>query len=116
MGLLRWLRQARTPDPRRPWVRPEFLGLLALFMVGGAAVAYYASTGSIGADAPPVAAQKKDYVGVSPVESLACAPDCNVDGRLYLWGLDHPDARILEKNATYHNGVVIGYEIVYVEE
>ncbi|MBI2078241.1 MAG: hypothetical protein HYT80_07735 [Euryarchaeota archaeon] len=116
VGLKAWLRSQRTPDPKRPWVRPEFLGLFALLMASGAGVAWFASAGSDGGAAPPVAATQRDYVGLTPAESLACAPDCNVEGLYFLWGLDHPDARILEKNEVRYQGILIGYELVYVVE
>ena len=116
MGLLRWVRSQREPDPKRPWVRPEFLGLFALLMAAGAGVAWFAYAGGDDVGGPPAAASQREYVGLTPAQALACAPDCNVEGLYYLWGLDHPEARILEKIDVYYGDVLIGYELVYVVE
>lgn len=116
MGILSWLR-AKPPNPPRPWVRPEFLGVTALVAV--LAVVLLALNASQGPAQPePSAELRRDYVGLIPSElgaDPACDTACLLERRLAQWRAAHPDARILETTSMFYEGALIGYEIAYLE-
>lgn len=119
MGLIRsWLQSFRRPDPRRPWVRPEFLALGLLLISGVVAASWWlagqepAPTGQGGI----AASERQEYVGLW-VHELAdpaqCQLPCSAEARLGEWKAAHPDAEIVDQSPVYHQGILIGYQIRY---
>jgi hypothetical protein len=116
MGFLSWIKGNRTKSPRPPWVRPEFLGVFALLLVGAMGVGYW-SLGEAGQGSQPVSATTRhEYVGIEPAElgsQLPCDPGCYADWLFDAWVRDHPDAEVLGKTPRQFQGVLIGYDIEY---
>ena len=120
MGLLSWLRARRTVSPKRPWVRPEFLGIAALVgLVGGGLFVWSAVPSSDpGSGDAPQAETKEAYVGLVPSQIAgdgSCLGPCDPEELLGIWMSQHPDAEILEKTPQYYEGVLLGYELKYRE-
>lgn len=114
MGLRSWLKRTSAPKPRRPWVRPEFLGLalIAGALLGLAFAAYQpTTTGPVGPQ------QRSEYVGLDPTSLplVDCAPQCKADELLLAWQSAHPNANVLDLKPIHHDGKLIGYDVVYEE-
>ena len=114
MGLRGWLKRTSAPKPRRPWVRPEFLGiaLVAGALLGLAFVGYQpTATGSVEPQ------QRSEYVGLDPASLplVDCTPSCQADELLLAWQSAHPNANILDLERVHHDGRLIGYNVVYEE-
>lgn len=117
MGLLSWLR-AKPPNPPRPWVRPEFLAVTALIAALAVGLVAFKASEAPPAGNPPQSEVQRDYVGITPSEigaDPACDVRCMIDLRYAQWQAQHPQARILETTSMFHEGLLIGYEIVYEE-
>lgn len=114
VGLRSWFKQNTAPKPRRPWVRPEFLGiaLIAGALLGVAFVA------TMPEDAPQEGLQQRsEYVGLDPASLplVDCAPSCRADALLVEWQAAHPNANVLESTPRYQDGRLIGYDVIYQE-
>lgn len=114
VGLRSWFKRAAAPKPRRPWVRPEFLGLA---LVAGAVVGLAFVAWSPQSDAPAAPQQRSEYVGVDPASLplVDCAPVCRADDLLVEWQSAHPEANVLDIRPRYADGRLVGYDVVYEE-
>lgn len=114
VGLRSWFKESSAPKPRRPWVRPEFLGIA---LVAGAllGVAFVATMPN---DAPGAALQQRsEYVGLDPASLplVDCAPACRADAMLVEWQAAHPNANVIEATPRLQDGRLVGYDVHYEE-
>lgn len=117
MGFLAWLRP-KPPAPRRPWVRPEFLGVAGFLAVLAGLFAAMELAPQSPAPNTAEGTIQRDYVGITPSElglDPQCDARCMVDLRLAQWEAQHPRAQVLETVTMFYQGELIGYEIVYRE-
>ena len=104
-------------DEGRQKVNVKFAGLLAAFLLAGAALAVFALSQS-GGTAPPTdnqSATKTEYVGLTPIEAAVYDADpVLVEQRMAQWEEAHPDAQIISKQPHYDDqGRMTGYDVTY---
>jgi hypothetical protein len=134
MGWVQTLfRPFRTREARRrPWVSPQFLGIITgIGLLSAGAYVWLQTDGGGqgfggmgpaqrgGSDALPLL---RAYVGFDTLAALQAQTDvggCNLDCRVLRawteWQAAHPDAEILSQTPVYEAGILLGYWVEYRE-